>query len=118
MHNITLTSKIGKFSFAEGTPISLAKMVRDSITGQWLAPKDRELELYCVDDAYLFIGRYESRAVNTVEFSMELYPAYALAAAMYKARKATSHFGDVFQNVGTISNLTAQEFEKLVGMEG
>ena len=103
MPDITLTSKIGKFTFDEDTSLSIAKLVRDTVTGQWLSPKDREPELYCIEDAYTFIGQHQSDIVNRVQFELELHEAYAVASAMYKARKATSHFGDAFRNIGVVT---------------
>lgn len=96
---LTLTSKIGRFYFDRDTRLSRAKLVRDTVTGQWLSPRDREPELYSVEDACKFILGAQSAVIRGISFELELYPEYEAAALMYKMGKATSHFGDAFKHL-------------------
>lgn len=106
-NTFTATSKIGKFYFPKGTPLSHAKLVRDTVTGQWLSPRDREMELYSVEDAYKFMAAAQSAVLSGIEFELELYPEYEIASALYKTGNATSHFGDAFKHL--TRNLTTAE---------
>lgn len=69
---LILTCKIGKFTFEEGTPLSLAKLVRDTVMGQMLAPKSRERIIDNEDDAYAFIRSSDSALISRVAFELEL----------------------------------------------
>lgn len=106
----TLTSKIGRFYFPKTVPIIHAQLVRDTVTGQWLSPHDREMELYSVEDAYKFMNAHQSNVLQEVEFELQLNDEYARAASLYKAGLKTSHFGDAFKFVRV--DVDVKEYQK------
>lgn len=69
---IIMTSAIGKFKFEDNVLLSSAKLVRDSIVGQMLAPKQRSMRVETEEDAYAFIRAYESDVISKVVFELDL----------------------------------------------
>lgn len=68
---IVMTSAIGKFTFDAGTTRTLAKLVRDAVTGEVLAPKQRGMVVHTEEDATKFVRAYESDLVSRVQFKVE-----------------------------------------------
>lgn len=64
-----LSSPIGDFYFAFGTPLSLAKVVRDNVVGQVLNPKPGEMSLETTDDISAFVRGRCGNVVAEVEFT-------------------------------------------------
>lgn len=69
---IIMTSAIGKFTFAEDTPLSHAKIVRDGVTSQVLAPKQKQQELKSIGDIYNYVRSWETELISKVDFDLEL----------------------------------------------
>lgn len=69
---LIMTCKVGKFTFPDGTPLSLAKLVRDTVMGQMLNPKQRELPVHTEAEAYELIRRSESTTLRETVFGFEL----------------------------------------------
>lgn len=69
---LVMTCAIGKFTFEPDTSLSLAKLVRDSITAQLLAPKPREIRINSVEDAHNFVRAMDSDLVSRIGFDLEL----------------------------------------------
>ncbi len=69
---ITLTSPIGKFIFGEDTSPSHAKLIRDTIVGQWLNPKIRTNHLHSVEDAMMFMRQHPSHTIANIWFDLIL----------------------------------------------
>lgn len=48
---IVLTSRLGQFTFQPYTKLSLAKLIRDTVTGQYFNPKKHEVSVKDSDTA-------------------------------------------------------------------
>lgn len=68
-----LTCKIGKFTFEDDVPYSLAKLLRDTVMGQMLAPKQREQIVETEEDAHTFMAACESAVLRNIPFELELH---------------------------------------------
>jgi hypothetical protein len=97
-NTFTLTSKLGRFTFRDDTLPSIAKLIRDSVTGQWFAPKEREPELHSKQDCYAYMGNCGCHALSAVTFDLEIKPEYLKT-------KRTRH---------PLATLPPNEFEKRV----
>lgn len=69
---MVMTSAVGKFTFEDDVQLSHAKLVRDSVVGQMLAPKTRTMRVETEDEAYAFIRAYESDVISKIAFELEL----------------------------------------------
>lgn len=55
---MTLTSKIGQFHFHPETPLSIAKLIRDTVMGQVLAPAPNSRRLRSTEDVDEFVKEF------------------------------------------------------------
>jgi len=69
---LILTSKLGTFTFKKGTSLSLAKLVRDTVIGQWFAPKPGEVKLKDAGNCYAFIRNHPSALLADTEFVLRI----------------------------------------------
>lgn len=69
---VLMTCKIGRFTFDRSTSLSIRKLVRDTVMGQMLNPKQREMTVETADDAYSFIRASDSQLIAGVDFELEL----------------------------------------------
>jgi hypothetical protein len=68
------TTKLGIFSFADGVRDSHAKLIVDTVLGQYFNPDPKGPKLRTVGDAYDFIFSHDSRVLAATEF--ELVPTF------------------------------------------
>lgn len=66
------TSKLGNFDFDDSTPLSLAKLVRDTVTAQWFNPSPGSQRLKNEDDCYQMIRGHSSQILADVGFDLEI----------------------------------------------
>jgi hypothetical protein len=55
---ITLTSRFGQFTFDKTVILSHAKLIRDTVTGQFFHPKDGEPKMRTVEEALMYVANY------------------------------------------------------------
>lgn len=67
---LTMTCKLGRFTFAEGTLLSRAKLLRDSVMGQFFNPKPSNPRLTNEESIYAY-ARNELD-MEDVAFSVEI----------------------------------------------
>lgn len=72
IEKLTFTSPIGNFTFDEDTLLIHAQLVRDTVVGQWLDPKQGTQRIKTVDEAYKFIRDHDSAIIAGVGFKLEL----------------------------------------------
>lgn len=63
---MTLTCKIGKFVFGDNTKLSTAKLIRDTVQGQVLIPKDGR-KLKTAEDCENFVEQLFPEFRNKLE---------------------------------------------------
>ena len=68
----TLISKIGYFFVPKSVPLNLAKLVRDTVTGQFLCPLSNGQKLETVMDAHKFMAGHDSKILAGIPFELEL----------------------------------------------
>lgn len=74
---ITLTSKMGTFTFDRRVVISKAKLIRDSITGQFFNPKSDERSIKRASDIEPYVRAHLSKQLNEIWFEVTLNPILA-----------------------------------------
>lgn len=67
---ITLTTKLGHFTFDSHVVLSKAKLIRDSITGQYFNPKSDEPKIKTVDDALEFVSHHIAGDLKYIPFEV------------------------------------------------
>lgn len=67
---ITLTTKLGHFTFDSHVVLSKAKLIRDSVTGQYFNPKSDEPKIKTVDDAFDFVGHHIAGDLKYIPFEV------------------------------------------------
>ena len=72
IEKLTFTSPIGNFTFDEDTLLVHAQLVRDTVVGQWLDPKQGTPRISTVNQAYAFIANHDSAVLANVGFKLEL----------------------------------------------
>lgn len=68
---ITLTSKLGSFTFDKSVVLSRAKLIRDAVTGQFFNPVV-PTKIKTEDDAYDFVERHMGRDVEDIPFELHI----------------------------------------------
>lgn len=69
----TLTNKLGTFRFDDNVQLSHAKLIRDSITGQYFAPRRNTVRLTDEDSCYEFAATL-GYVLGPIEFELEIRP--------------------------------------------
>jgi len=69
---MTFINKLGTFTFHEDIPLVLAKLIRDTITGQWFNPKPGEPLLTSVQSCYNYILSSDSRVLSVIPFKLTI----------------------------------------------
>lgn len=70
--HITLTSKIGNFTFDKDVALAKAKLIRDSIVGQFFCPKPHESAIKTEEDAYLYVQTRLGRDLEEIPFELSI----------------------------------------------
>lgn len=65
-------SPIGKFEFHDDVLLSHAKLVRDTVVGQWLNPKPGAKRLKTLKDVHEFMASHSSNLLTKLEFDLSL----------------------------------------------
>lgn len=65
-----LTSAVGRFAFADDTPVSHAKMIRDSVVGAVLSPPEGMKKIRTEEEAYGYIRDEFGHVLSNVSFSL------------------------------------------------
>jgi len=69
---MTFINKLGTFTFNEDVSLTLAKLIRDIITGQWFNPKPGEPILTSVQSCYNYILSSDSRILSVIPFKLTI----------------------------------------------
>lgn len=69
--NWVLTSRLGRFTFDGKTKLSLAKVIRDAVTGQFFNPKPNEVAVTDEDSAGKFV-RAMAGPASDIQFALEI----------------------------------------------
>ena len=69
---MTFTCGMGTFVFEDDAPLSIAKLIRNMVMGQWFAPKPGEKKLHSEQDCYDFIASQASARIQEVPFTVIL----------------------------------------------
>lgn len=69
---LVLRNKLGTFIFDQATPLSLAKLVRDTVTGQWFSPRPGSFRLRNEMDCVVYIRDQASDVIAYIPFSVEI----------------------------------------------
>lgn len=68
---ITLTCKLGRFTFNRNVLISKAKRIRDEVMGQWFNPRPGSTRLYTEDDIEAYVrNEHHLRDVAGIPFEV------------------------------------------------
>ena len=67
---VILTSKIGKFEFEDDVLLSHAKVIRDTVVGQWLSPKPGTQILRTLENVDSFMRGHSSRLIAETAFKL------------------------------------------------
>lgn len=70
--DLTFTSKLGRFTFDANVPLSLAKLLRDSVTGQFFNPRTNEPRLHTEEDCQDYARNHLSKTLGEVPFDLEI----------------------------------------------
>lgn len=73
--NMTMTTKIGNFTFRKDVPLSHAKLLRDSVLGQFLNPQGGG-RITCEAEAQDFAYEHLGRDLSCIPFNLELNEEY------------------------------------------
>jgi len=66
-------NKLGIFTFPEGIPVSLVKLVANTVSGQYFFSKPGETVLHSEEDCYTFMRNHPSNVlVQEVPFTLEI----------------------------------------------
>ena len=68
----TLTSAIGNFSFTRDIPMSLAKLVRDTVMAEYLNSKRGRGRMKTARDCQAFMHENASKTLAEVPFTLDL----------------------------------------------
>ena len=67
--SITLTSKLGYFIFDVGVNLSHAKLIRDTVTGEFFAPKGGK-RIKTKENAYSLMVNHPSNILSDIQFEL------------------------------------------------
>lgn len=70
--SITLTSKMGNFTFDKRVRLSKAKLIRDSIVGQFFNPRPSEPRIKNEHDAHEYAINHLGRDFEGIPFSLSI----------------------------------------------
>lgn len=71
---ITLTSSFGNFTFARSVKYSMAKLFRDTVTGQYFNPRPGERKIRCEDDAHQYVMEDGANGIKGLECEIMMEP--------------------------------------------
>lgn len=71
-----LRCKVGTFTFDKAETLSLCKLVRDTVMGQILVPKENNPRVFNQETARSLIRASESAVLAQVGFDFEIRPEY------------------------------------------
>lgn len=115
---IIMTCKIGRFEFPDDTVPSLAKVVRDTVMGQMLCPKQRTMDVRTEEDAYAFMRANDSQELSRIGFKLTLAEGGSDKLTQAISRLATAAdvvSDDIFQ-VAKAFGLTMPAVRKMVAL--
>lgn len=64
-----LTSSLGRFEFDDHTLLAHAKLIRDSVVGQWFNPKPGNQRLHTLTDIEEFVRAHSSTIIAGIKFA-------------------------------------------------
>lgn len=70
----TLTSKMGSFIFNDPVILSHAKLIRDSITGQFFSPAPNEPKIGTADEAKRYAKHHIEGKISEIPFEVVINP--------------------------------------------
>jgi hypothetical protein len=70
----TFRSKMGTFIFDKGVPLVKAKLIRDSITGQFFNPRSNEPRIRTEKDAEEYARHHLSSSLAEIPFEVHIHP--------------------------------------------
>ena len=71
---ITLTCKMGKFTFDKGVSLSTAKLIRDSVMAQYFSPKGDMLKIKGPQDAHALVKNTFGSDWADIPFTVVIAP--------------------------------------------
>lgn len=74
--DLILTSKLGTFYFNRNTILSKAKLIRDSITGQFFHPRPNEPKVVDEKTAQFYALHQLDRNLAEIQFDLDMKPEY------------------------------------------
>jgi hypothetical protein len=69
---VILTSKLGRFEFDDNVLLSHAKLIRDTVVGQWYSPKPGTQWLHSLEDVYNFMYAHTTNVISAIGFTLVL----------------------------------------------
>ena len=66
-----LTSKLGRFEFDDTVLLSHAKLIRDTVMGQWFSPRPGSKTLHTVDEALEFMRQHPTNLIAGITFDIK-----------------------------------------------
>lgn len=88
---ITFTTRMGNFTFDKDILLSKAKLIRDSVVGQFFNPKPNEPRIRNEQDAHDYVRNHLGRDLEWIPFELSFAEQYA-----EKAKPVRVEYHDTF----------------------
>lgn len=84
--DLTFTCKLGTFVFEEGVVLSRAKMIRDTVMGQFFSPRRGEPMLVDEEDVHAYISE-QAPVLSGIPFEVHIRAEYLIPVSGGKSSR-------------------------------